>query len=35
MLRVSRDNLPALKLYKKLGFKETGIVLKCFKAKRL
>jgi GNAT superfamily N-acetyltransferase len=34
MLWVSRDNLPALKLYKKLGFKETGIVLKCFKAKR-
>jgi len=35
MLWVSKDNLPALKLYKKLGFKETGIVLLCFKAKRL
>ncbi|MEM3014239.1 MAG: GNAT family N-acetyltransferase [Candidatus Bathyarchaeia archaeon] len=35
MLWVSKDNLPALKLYKKLGFKETGIVLLGFKAKRL
>ncbi len=34
MLWVSKDNLPALKIYKKLGFKETGIVLKYFKAKR-
>ena len=34
MLWVSKDNLPALKLYEKLGFKQTGIVLKCFKAKR-
>jgi GNAT superfamily N-acetyltransferase len=34
ILWVSKDNLPALKLYEKLGFKQTGIVLKCFKAKR-
>jgi len=35
MLWVSKDNLPALKLYEKLGFKETGIVLLSFQAKRL
>jgi GNAT superfamily N-acetyltransferase len=34
MLWVSKDNLPALKLYVKLGFIQIGIVLKCFKAKR-
>jgi predicted GNAT family acetyltransferase len=34
-LWVSKDNLPALKVYKKLGFKDTGIALLCFKAKRL
>ncbi len=34
VLWVSKDNHAALRVYKKLGFKETGIVLKCFKAKR-
>jgi len=34
MLWVSKDNPAALRVYKKLGFKETGIVLKCFRAKR-
>ncbi len=34
MLWVSKDNPAALRLYRKLGFKETGIVLKCFRAKR-
>jgi len=34
ILWVSKDNLPALNVYKKLGFKETDIVLLCFKARR-
>jgi GNAT superfamily N-acetyltransferase len=34
-LWVSKDNPAALRVYRILGFKETGTVLKCFKAKRL
>ncbi len=33
-LYVSKDNLPALRVYKKLGFKETGHVFLSFSAKR-
>jgi GNAT superfamily N-acetyltransferase len=35
MLWVSKDNYPALKVYEKLGFKETDIVLLCFKARKI
>jgi GNAT superfamily N-acetyltransferase len=35
VLWVSKDNPSALSLYEKLVFKQTGIVLLCFKAKRL
>jgi GNAT superfamily N-acetyltransferase len=34
VLWVSKDNLPALRVYKKLGFKETGIMFLGFKARR-
>jgi len=35
MLWVEKDNIPARKVYEKVGFKETGHVLLGFKAKRL
>jgi len=35
MLWVDKDNIPARKVYEKIGFKETGHVLLGFKAKRL
>jgi predicted GNAT family acetyltransferase len=34
ILYVSKDNKPAIKLYKKLGFKETGHVFLSFKAEK-
>jgi len=32
---LKKDNIPARKVYEKVGFKETGHVLLGFKAKRL
>lgn len=34
MLYVSKDNLPAIKVYRKIGFKEAGRLFLSFTAKR-